>query len=471
MDEENFSVEAIKDLNVTIMGLGLNGGGEASAVFFAKNGAKVLVTDLKTEEQLKEVVERLSIYGNIRFKLGVHDIADFANADLVIKNPAVRNTSEYLKVAKNIETDISIFLRLVKNPIIAVTGSKGKSTTVSAIYHVLKNLGKEAYLGGNITVSPLSFIYDIKDENTPIILELSSWQLADVSAKKLLKPKIAVLTNILNDHQNAYSCFNDYVKDKAEVFINQDSSDYVIFNREDDFTSSLLEQARAKKFLVSTDCVDYIDEKFDGAYLKDNLGFAKIEGEEINLLPEKLAILGVHNRLNLLTAGLALYLFGISEEEIRTHLATFSGIAHRLEFLGTKNNISFYNDSAATMPDAALAATKSFEQNVYLICGGTDKELDFSPFKNLPENVAGIYLLKGSATDKLKITLAEAGIEYKEEFDVFANVFNKALADAELDKGQAVIVLSPGAASFGMFINEFDRGNQFKTLVKNYLEK
>ncbi|MBN2652829.1 MAG: UDP-N-acetylmuramoyl-L-alanine--D-glutamate ligase [Spirochaetales bacterium] len=467
MDFSNFSLESIKGLKVTIMGLGINGGGEASADFFARNGADVVVTDLKSEEDLKVVVQRLSTYKNIKFKLGGHDIADFESADLVIKNPAVRKKSEFLDAAKAVETDISIFLRLIKNPIIAVTGSKGKSTTVSAIYHVLHKVHHDALLGGNITVSPLSFVEQIEDQYTPIVLELSSWQLADLSGKNLLKPKVAVITNILNDHQNTYDSLDDYAKDKAEILQCQDSSDYAIFNLTDKYSEYFAKNTKAKKFYVSD---KELPKNVDGAYLSGGEGFFRTKMMKANILPDKLSVPGEHNRINMLTAALSLYVYGISDQTIKKVIPSFPGIPHRLELVGQKDSISFYNDSAATMPDAVLAAVKSFREPVYLICGGTDKNLEFSVFSRMPQNLAEIYLLKGSATVKIAAILRDGGVTYKGAYGKLEEAFDQALEDASLEAGASVVLLSPGAASFEMFKNEFDRGDQFRNLVDKILE-
>ena len=182
------SIEDIKNKKITIMGLGLNGGGEAAARFFLQKGAFVIVTDMKTPEQLAPTLERLNSdstldHSRLTYHLGGHDLADFENADCVIKNPGVKfDGNKYLAAAKAIETDLSIFLRFTDCPIIAVTGSKGKSSTVSAIYYGLQQAGFHAFLGGNITVSPLTF-FDEVNKDTPVVIEFSSWQLADLRGR------------------------------------------------------------------------------------------------------------------------------------------------------------------------------------------------------------------------------------------------------------------------------------------------
>ncbi|MDE6736274.1 MAG: UDP-N-acetylmuramoyl-L-alanine--D-glutamate ligase, partial [Treponemataceae bacterium] len=205
-----FSTPAdIAGKNVTVMGLGLNGGGEATVRFLLSHGANVTVTDMKTADALAATIASLQndpslAHEHLRYVLGEHRMEDFANADCVIKNPGVKyDGNPFLAAAKAIETDISLFLHFSKAPIIAVTGSKGKSSTVSAIHYGLQKAGFTAFLGGNITVSPLTFL-DQTDESTPVVLELSSWQLADLRGRKALKPKIALITKIIPDHQNFY---------------------------------------------------------------------------------------------------------------------------------------------------------------------------------------------------------------------------------------------------------------------------
>ena len=181
-----------------------------SARFFAEHGAEVTVTDLSNYKTLEPSIANLRDY-QITYVLGKHEVSDFTSADLVIKNPAVRPDSEYLQAARAVETDISTFLRLYGGSVVAVTGTKGKSTSAAAIHHVLKKKFPGALLGGNITVSPLSFLLDGEEPEGPAVLELSSWQLADIRGKGVLKPDVALVTNIMRDHQNRYSSMQEYI--------------------------------------------------------------------------------------------------------------------------------------------------------------------------------------------------------------------------------------------------------------------
>jgi UDP-N-acetylmuramoylalanine--D-glutamate ligase len=449
-------------MHVTIMGLGLHGGGLASAAFFAKAGAIVTVTDTRSETELTPSIAALSAYP-IRYVLGKHEIDDFSRADLVIKNPAVKKTSPFLAAARMIETDISIFLRFSKAPIIAVTGSKGKSTVSSAIQHGFSSSGRRSLLGGNITLSPLTFL-DQTDSSIPVILELSSWQLADMRGLGVLKPKVAVITSILPDHMNYYSSMGEYVADKRLIYENQQPSDYTLFDADQYWGKIFQDETVAHALPYSNHGPLDI-----GAWLEDTpphcaKGFCRITSatamEEI--LPAKISIVGDHQRKNLLAAGLALRVMGISPSEIATAMASFPGVEHRLEFFAESGNVRWFNDSASTIPQAVAAAMESFDEPILLITGGTDKNLDFSGTVQMYQKPVGIILLAGSATDKLLPILKNADIDFEGPFDTLEAAVTRA---REMVKPGMIVLFSPGATSFGMFLHEFDRGLKFKATV------
>ncbi len=477
-------IEDIADKKVTIMGLGLNGGGEASARFFLKYGAIVTITDMKSEAELASSVQSLkedtSIDGaKIKWVLGKHEKEDFENADIVIKNPGVKYSgNQYLAVAKCIETDLSIFLRLTKSPIIAVTGSKGKSSTVSAIHYGLNRGGVPSLLGGNITVSPLTFL-EKTEENVPVILELSSWQLSDLRGRGLLKPKIALITKIVPDHQNWYGNMDAYVADKKLIYADQGPEDYTICGADDKWGDVFASETKGIVIRYPTDnSTDYPE------------GFPEnLKGDWL----DKAVVPGKHMHQNMLNAALVMHLMKIAPNYIKQILTIYPGLSHRLEFSHKWNivDVSYriFNDSAATVPEATIAATTSFTNPIHLICGGTDKNLDFEPLAiNLNElskgdnpTVISIWLLKGTGTDKLIPLLDERKVAYNGPYDdlkdLLADLRNYSavcalpsgsdLSKKGQDSKERTILFSPGATSFGMFSNEFDRGNTFKKLVQS----
>lgn len=496
------TLEDIKEKKITIMGLGLNGGGEACVRFFLKYGAKVIATDMKTEEDLKPTIERLEKDSsldtkNLTYRLGEHRIEDFENADCVIKNPGVKiEGNKYLAAAKNIETDISIFLHFTKAPIIAVTGSKGKSSTVSAINYGLKQAGYKAFLGGNITVSPLTFLEET-NENTPVVLELSSWQLADLRGREALKPKISVITKIVPDHQNWYHAMEPYVADKRLIYADQGPEDYSIFDFEGDEEGTgpkeggswgdfFANETKGKVLRYAktiSDEKDFFKENpdFYGVFqTKDKngnfCGKVILPGmKESEIIMRKLSVPGEHMKINALNAALVLKLMGVESEKCAEIMQSWPGIDHRLQFFHESRGVKFYNDSCATVPEAAAAASQSFGKPVYFLTGGTDKGLSLdvladtlSGKSEVKYPVKSLYLLAGSATDKLLPALQKAEVLYKGPFNSLKEMLSS-LKD-ELDSQEHtddIVVFSPGATSFGMFTNEFDRGNKYMKEIKD----
>jgi len=481
-----FNTEAdIANKKITIMGLGLNGGGEAAVRFFLSKGAYVTVTDMKTKEQLQPTLlslkeECIQYKDKLNFVLGCHRLEDFSEADVVIKNPGVKyEGNKYLAVAKKIETDISIFLQFTEAPIIAVTGSKGKSSTVSAIHYGLIQAGFNAFLGGNITVSPLTFL-DKTNTNTPVVLELSSWQLADLRGRKLLKPFIALITTIVPDHQNWYGSMEAYVNDKRLIYADQNSTDWTICNT-DFWGNSIAAETKAQILQYENKPINKISNKHYGCYFnEEGKGFVYLPQNkhfsEPKIVLDKLLVPGKHMRINALNAALVLALMGTESDKIKEILAKWQGIQHRLEYFHswTSTNslqYNFYNDSAATVPEAAAAANNAFNKPVNLICGGTDKELDFNILaNNIKESTpASLWLLEGSGTQKLLSLLKEKNITFNGPFNSLEELLKELhkFLLKNTNPSNNTIVFSPGATSFGMFKNEFDRGNNFKKEVLN----
>ena len=330
-------LDDIKNLKVTIMGLGLNGGGLTSAKFFAKYGAKVTVTDLKSEKELKPSIEALNDIKNIRFVLGRHDIEDFETADLVIKNPVVKKVgNKYLEKAKWIESDISIFLKLSKAPILAITGTKGKSSTTKALHYGLTSLGYKAFLGGNIGCNPLSFLKET-NEKTPVVLELSSWQLRDLKDCLEFKPHIAIVTPIMKDHQNWYSSMEEYVEDKSIIFQNQSEKDFLILNYDDEWGKKMASKAHSNIFWYST---KPLPQNLKGCFLEKDGGVFQENENKTSLMASDLKVKGEKSRANLLNASLALFLLGNEPKKIIDVMKNAQTPEHRMEFFfRSRNNV------------------------------------------------------------------------------------------------------------------------------------
>ncbi len=461
----------IAGLKVTVMGLGLHGGGAMSARFFAEHGADVTVTDMKSEEELKSSILSLSDLPNIRFVLGCHNIEDFENADLVIKNPGVKlEGNKCLEKAKSIETDISVFLRFTEAKIAAVTGSKGKSSTASAIHYGLTAAGEKSFLGGNITVSPLTFLSET-DRDSIAVLELSSWQLADLRGRHLLKPACAVITPVMPDHQNWYKSMQDYVADKKLIYADMDENSTLVCNFDDEWGKVFARETKSRVSWYSTRPfpaagAGSLEGAENLAWLEDDgRGLIRHKGGVETFFSAETAVQGTHMKANLLAAGEALFALGLETSRISAALASFPGVPHRLELFFEKGGVNWYNDSAATIPEAAVQALNAFESPVILICGGTDKNLDFAPLANALPKAKGVIFLSGSGTEKLTALLSGKNIACE---GPFGNIEATVAAAAKSVESGDCVVFSPGAASFELFKNEFDRGDKFKEAVLKF---
>jgi UDP-N-acetylmuramoylalanine--D-glutamate ligase len=471
---------------VLVMGLGLHGGGLESACYFLKKGAEVTVTDLKDEKTLSSAIGKLEDTRTglkcppVRYVLGRHETGDFENADIVVKNPGVRRNSPFLKCARQIETDISVFLARSPARLFAVTGSKGKSGVSSALCrilslaHNLSGSGKAA-LGGNITVSPLSFLNELAPVDD-VVLELSSWQLADLRGRlrpdssrpePLLKPKAAVITAIMPDHMNYYSSMEEYVNDKRVIYQGQDQDDITIAGNTE-WGRSFTGESRGRPVLYGDAPIDgescgWVDNSGAGlACLQGNFPGA---GDIVELVPSSIRA-AKHERQNLLAAALAAYSAGVEPAVIREALLSYQGLEHRLELFHKVEGIEFYNDSAATVPEASAAAVEALSgRPLVLVAGGSDKNLDFSPLVTAAQSASSLILLSGSGSEKLKGLLDKARIGYSGPFDCIDAAARRAIEEAKKfckETGSCNVALSPGCTSFEMFDNEFDRGRKWK---------
>lgn len=450
------------------MGLGIHGGGVGTVRFFHDAGAKMTVTDIKPKEELQSSLEKIKDLKNINYVLGQHRPEDFSGADMIVKTPPAPWSNKYIKLAleKNIpvEVDSSLFFKLCKNPIVGVTGTKGKTTTSTLIYEILKIAGKNPVKAGIGQTSVLDKLSELKS-NSVVVLELSSWRLSALGRYNL-SPKVAVLTNIFPDHLNYYKNIESYLRDKKFIYSSQKPDDFCVLNWDDEILNKLEPEIKSQiikfsKKRISRGRSVFIHE--NSVYLNDGIDEKKVlEVSEIKLR-------GEHNLGNILAGIGAAYALGVSLDHIRNAILAFKGIPHRLEFVRELDGVKYYNDTAATMPESAVFGIKSFQEPIILICGGADKNLDMAALAcAIREKVKGVVFLKGAATDKIisEIRKILPEDEREKKFEV-VETMDKALEMARLAaEAGDIILLSPGAASFGLFSNEFDRGNKFKEAVQ-----
>ena len=428
-----------KGKKITLMGLGLLGRGVGDAKYLAECGADLIVTDLKTEELLEPSLQKLESY-NISYTLGEHKIEDFSDRDLILKAPKNPLDSPYIKEAKDRGTKVTMSTALTASlakkegaTVVGVTGTRGKTTTTMLIAHLLKEAGKQVVLGGNIRdVSTLALLPEIT-KDTYLVLELDSWQLQGFREEEL-SPDVAVFTTFYRDHMDYYKGDEDaYLKDKAEVFVHQDKDDVLVLGSQ--IAPRVLE---VYPDLKNTPIV---------------ANAKSIESWELQLL-------GAHNRDNAACAVAAVEALGIDKSVIQEGLRSFKGVEGRLELIAEKHGVKFYNDTTSTTPEAAYAALTALndKEHVILICGGYDKGLDMSLLVNaIPTYTKKVVLLEGSGTARIQEKITDAPVH---------SSLSAAVTDAVEGASEGDIVLfSPAFASFGMFKNEYDRGDQFVALV------
>ncbi|MDD5463721.1 MAG: UDP-N-acetylmuramoyl-L-alanine--D-glutamate ligase [Candidatus Moranbacteria bacterium] len=456
-----------KNKKITVMGIGLHGGGVGTVKFLVAQGAKVIATDLRTKEQLGASLEKLKGLKNVEYVLGHHRMEDFSKVDMVIKNPAAQWSDKHIKFALEnkvpVEMDSSLFFKICKNKIIGVTGTKGKTTTATLIYEILKTVGKNPIKIGIGQVSVLDKLLLLKKDSV-VVFELSSWRLSALGRAKL-SPHIAVFKNIMPDHLNYYGTMEKYFQDKKYIFTNQKPKDWLIMNNDDELLREATKEVPAQVVRFSYEPLKRSRAVFiedDAIYLNNGIDVKKLVAIKDVLIP------GRHNLSNVMAAIGAVYALGLNAIEIKKALPQLKGVAHRLEFVRELHGVKYYNDTAATIPDAAISGLNAFEKPIVLIAGGTDKNLDFAEFaKEILEKAKDVVLLKGNATDKLLEKIGKiADKEFLDNIEIVSSMEEAtALAQKKAEQGD-VVLLSPGAASFGLFANEFDRGDKFREAVK-----
>jgi UDP-N-acetylmuramoylalanine--D-glutamate ligase len=432
-----------KNKKITVMGLGLLGG-IGDIRFLAEAGANLIVTDLKNKKELKPSLNALKKFKNIHYTLGNHDFRDFKNRDLIIKAPSTPLDSLYIKEARENKIKITMWAALFSEfamkagaKVVGITGTRGKTTTTILISEILRKAGKKVISGGNVQGTSLLLNLNKLTPNTFVVLELDSWKLQGFNDLKI-SPNISVFTNFLPDHLNYYKKnMKKYFADKANIFKYQNGNDLLI---------------------VGKQTIPFI--KKWGGKIKSKIIVPK------ERLPKdwKFNLPGVHNEYNAMLAVEVARKIGIKDTIIKKALKNFKGVPGRLEFIREIRGVKYYNDTTATTPEATLVALQSLSQdpkgkNIILICGGSDKGLNMNKLiKEMPKYCKEIILLHGTGTDSVKNKI-------KKYIEV--NNMKKAVAKAkEFAKAGDIVLLSPAFASFGMFQNEYDRGDQFMKIVK-----
>jgi UDP-N-acetylmuramoylalanine--D-glutamate ligase len=443
---------------VLVVGLGKSG--VASALFLKAHGAQVTVSDTKSGDELRNEIPVLLDHG-ITVETGGHGDRTFRGQDLIVVSPGVPVDAPPLVQARALGEavigEVELAAQFLPGPIVAITGSNGKTTTTTLTGEIMTAAGFPALVGGNIGTPAISLAERAQPE-TVIVLEISSFQLETI---RTFRPKVAVILNVTPDHLDRHRTFEAYVDAKARIFENQQASDFAVLNADDPTCVAMASRTRAQVFWFSRQ-----KEVEQGAWVRDgNIVFRdarveqKTQQREIMQVSE-IPLKGAHNLENVLAAVSASVLMGCAADKIRQAVRDFKAVEHRLEFVTTIRGVDYYNDSKATNVDATIKAIESFPANIHLILGGKDKGSDYSVLNELlRQRVKRVYTI-GAAAAKIESQIKNVEVVRAETLE---NAIRNASAVAQPGD---VVLLAPACASFDQFKNYEHRGKAFKEIVR-----
>jgi UDP-N-acetylmuramoylalanine--D-glutamate ligase len=441
---------------MNILIIGASRSGKAVSMLAKRLGHQVFVSEIANESKFTETIAFFEKNG-IDFEFGKNSIQLLEKTDIIITSPGVPREAEIICEAEKrnipVISEIEFAYQNCKNPIIAITGTNGKTTTTALISHILNNSGKNAIVAGNIGV-PFSQVLENVNETTIIVLEVSSYQLDRI---KKFRPKVAIITNITPDHLKYHKTMEDYVETKWKISLNQIENDLLILNYDD----LLLRKNRLAKSKIEYFA---IDSQAGDAFVRDGkiILINKQQKEEELMLVNQLSLPGKHNIYNSLAALLAARAFEVTNENIRSALSKFEGVNHRLELVRTIKSIKFINDSKATNVNSTWYALNSYDNNIIWIAGGRG---DNNEYSDLDDSVL--------RNVKQIIAIGEEAEAIAKHFGsmkdcIIADTLEEAVFEAySLANENDVVLFSPSCKSFDMFLNFEQRGDAFKEIVNN----
>jgi len=443
----------VKGVRVLVVGLGKSG--IASALFLADQGARVAVSDTKSEEDLHHEIPLLLDRG-IGVEAGYHGERTFKEQELIVISPGVPSDVPQLEQARQagipVIGEVELAARYLKGQIVAITGSNGKTTTTALAGEIIAASGQKTLVGGNIGTPAISFVNKASDD-TWIVLEVSSFQLETIET---FHPKIAVVLNVTPDHLDRHHTFANYAAAKTRIFENQTSSDFAVLNADDATCVAMADKTKAAVHWFSR---QHLVEH--GAFVRgDGIVWRDADSEQTIMPLAEIGLKGAHNVENVL-AGICIGMMaGVGPADIRRAVANFKAVEHRLEYVAAIRGVEYYNDSKATNVDATIKALESFAGGIHLILGGKDKGSDYSLLNPLLEQrVKRVYTI-GAASAKIESQIKGAKM-------VNAGTLDNAVRQAsETATPGDIVLLAPACASFDQFVSYEHRGRVFKDLVK-----
>ncbi|MBI4065391.1 UDP-N-acetylmuramoyl-L-alanine--D-glutamate ligase [Candidatus Gottesmanbacteria bacterium] len=463
------SISNFKGKKVIILGLSVEG--FDCVKFFAEHDALVTCADRRTKQELGNTYDLLKKY-NVTFQLGKSYLTHLDGYYMYVKTPGMSprlpQITALKKSGKEITSLTKLFFNLCKAPIVGVTGTKGKGTTSTLIFQMLKQSGKRVYLGGNVGVPLLSQV-DVITAHDVVVLELSSFQLEDLTKS----PHVAVVLKITQDHlanydplaTNMHESRQDYIQAKKSIVRFQTPDDFVIANADDPTSNSFASEtpARALRFSRNSDTSD--------AFVKDHAVFLNVNRNVIRVCDSSdIKLRGEHNLENIAASALTAFTLGCSIEEIHNSVISFEGLEHRLQLVGSIKGVSYYNDSFSTIPETTIAAIESFTEPIILIAGGSEKGSDFNQMgKIIAESSVKVLIAIGAMSKRIVHAATNAG--FKGKIITYLTTMHEVVSTARFQSQSGdIVLLSPGCASFDMFKNYKERGNIFTyevSLLKN----
>ena len=437
---------------VLVVGLARTGIGAVR--FLAERRALVVGTDIRSTDELQPYLTKIRGL-DVRTELGVHRIETFLSADLIIVSPGVPLNIEPIAAARKngieIISEIELACRFIRDPIIGVTGTNGKTTTTMLLGNMLKASGKKVFVGGNVG-NPLIDCAG-RGRWDYVVTEISSFQLEGIAQ---FRPYVALMLNITEDHLDRYPHYEEYIRAKFRVFENQRGSDFAVLNADDGTITAMSHKIKAKKrYFSSTSPLK------DGTFLdRDSLIYRDPGGTLERFKLAKVSLKGIHNIENMLSAIAAAKICSCSKEVVQTALESFRGLPHRLEFVRELDGVSFYNDSKGTNVGSVVKSLGSFHEPIILIAGGKDKWGDYGSLKGIVKERVKRLILIGEARRRMAKALGRSAPTT--QADTLEEAVHQAFDES---KHGDVVLLSPACSSFDMFRDYEERGNLFKEIV------
>jgi UDP-N-acetylmuramoylalanine--D-glutamate ligase len=491
------ALSRVEGSQVTILGLGLFGGGAGAARYFAERGARVIVSDLRDATHLAESLKALEGLP-IEFRLGPASGGkeDFAGSELVVVNPAVPPDSPALAMAQRcgarLDAEINLLLRLCPAPVAAVTGTNGKSTAVALLGEMMRRAGRKTWVGGNLGGSLLPQVDEMAAGDI-VVIEVSSFQ-SQRLAWAGLSPHLGAVLNLTPNHLDRHRDMGEYAEAKRQLLLCQGPGDFAVLNGEDPILREWTDAGRGRKLFFGAEPDAPAGIRLDGETVR-----LWRDGRRAEVSLARMRIPGAHNRFNAACASASAWLLGAEPKAVEAALAAFPGLPDRIEFVAESGGVRWYNDSIATTPESTMAALEAFREPIVLIAGGSSKNLSFAEVgRRIARRAKAVVLIGATAPEIERAIRASAATSTAEAQrtqrttavsdnavlgDLCASAVNsgvlcppihpaKSLEEAvrlahRIAQPGDVVLLSPACASFDMFRNYAERGQRFREFVRN----